>query len=409
MKYSAVTAVWWAATRCFAASESWIQARDDTVELLDAAATTPSFRRRTNRRGRRLLCLGIFRDCDEDNKDDEAANITSTGSNSTNEEDSGNGSSLLGNIDLCLGIFRDCNETESDSEPDNGSSEGNGTAPTKAPTKAPTDSGSGGNNEEDNDSSSGNSDSPNCDESSRRGIFGGRPLFGECGIITEFVSDIFGNIFNGTDTNGDGDDFQFEFNGSDKGPFGLGLLPEGGLLWRVWNGDGDLPIIEAIMQAFHRDTQSLTSNFLEDWSESAVVTNDTCVEDAAAPECLDVLGQPGFWVCRTLTDPFTGIPNSKNVCIGKGAFLPSNDKCGCCSAAASSSPGNATATNATAVCPAPCPCQCDLVGDVDPGVWISAKAGGDTSPSNRCVDPRWAASITSRFERIQCLTECPSA
>jgi hypothetical protein len=322
-------------------------------------------------RRRSLFCLGLFRNCsDEGNGGD-----SNSGNNTNDSVGGGAGGININTDDFCLGIFRSCDDG-------NITSDGNRT---------------------------------NCSDV-KGGIFGGRPLFGECGIVSEVLfggSDGVGGILNGTDTNGDGkiDSYEFNFGGnsSDKGPFGLGLLPEGGLLWRLFNRNDDLSFIQAIMNEFQDGTNPFSFGFLEDWSDSAVTSNKTCVNADSAPACFDASGDDGFWVCRTLSDPYTGVASSKTLCIGEGSFLEKNDVCGCCSAAGNSSNGTATSP----VCPKPCPCTCDLDGTGD-GVWIltdlnvlNLENATDLNVK-RCVDPRFAVSATSSFQCIGCLEECPT-
>lgn len=328
----------------------------------------------SSQRSRNLFCLGIFRDCEDEGQEDDSTN----GSNTTVDDsvEGGAGGININTDDFCLGIFRSCDDK-------------NGTR------------------------SDGNS--TDCSEATG-GIFGGRPLFGECGIISELLfggSDGEGGILNGTDTDGDGDidsyEFNFGGNSSDKGPFGLGLLPEGGLLWRLFNRDDDLSFIEAIMNEFDDGTNPFSFGFLEDWSESAVTSNKTCVNADSAPACFDASGSDGFWVCRTLTDPYTGVPSSKTLCIGDGSFLEKNDVCGCCSVSDVATNSSATSP----VCPESCPCSCDLEETGD-GVWIltdlnilNLENATDLNVK-RCVDPRWAVSATGSFQRISCLEVCPT-
>jgi hypothetical protein len=340
-----------------------------------ASSSSSSVRQRTSdpiQRGRSLLCLGLFRNC-SDNGDDNS----DSGNNSTDGSVGGGAGGInINTDDFCLGIFRSCDDSNSTQNDEN---------------------------------------KTDCSEV-KGGIFGGRPLFGECGIISDLLfggSDGEGGILNGTDTDGDGniDSYEFNFGGnsSDKGPFGLGLLPEGGLLWRIFNKDDNLSFIEAIMNEFEDGTNPFSFGFLEDWSDSAVTSNKTCVNANSAPACFDASGNDGFWVCRTLSDPYTGVPGSKTLCIGEGSFLEKNDVCGCCSAADASS--NSTATSP--VCPKPCPCTCDLDGTGD-GVWIltdlnvlNLENATDLN-TKRCVDPRFAVSATESFQRIGCLEKCPT-
>ena len=332
----------------------------DATEL--SSSSSNSVRQRSNRpkqRSRSLLCLGILRDCEEEEEEDDGSGLVDDNNNNSTNDDVGGGAGNrdFNNGGFCLGIFREC----------------------------------------DNNSTVSNA---NCSEATG-GIFGGRPLFGECGIISQLLGGI-----NGTDTDGDGEiDFEFGTNSSDKGPFGLGLLPEGGLLWRLFNTEDDLSFIEAIMTEFDEGTNPFAFGFIEDWSESAVTSNKTCVNADTSPACFDSTGNDGFWVCRTLSDPYTGEPGSKTLCIGEGSFLEKNDVCGCCPAP------NSTAT--TPVCPAQCPCTCDL-DETGDGVWVTTNLNSlhieNATDLNveRCVDPRWAVSATGSFERINCLEKCPT-
>lgn len=412
---SIVFAVW-----AFAATSIWIPlivAADaaprtrSSSDVVSASVLSP-----LRHRHRSLLCLGIFRDCDEE---DDSEEEDGEPEDTTNSTDGDGGGGLLDDIDLCLGIFRDCNKTtDSDQnnstadteDEDNSENSNNGTDIT-------------GNEEESENQSESNDNCSNVDT----GIFGRRPLLGECGILTELISNLFGSFGENSDDNEDGIVGEINLGGSDEGgPFGLGLLPEGGLLWKVWNRDGDDSLIGSLTKSFDQNTQPFTSSFLQDWSETAVTSNDTCVDDVATvPECFDAQGDAGFWVCRTLTNPYTGIADNQNVCIGTGSFLVNNDNCGCC-LNESTSTANGTTTAAAPVCPAPCPCQCDLEGNGEEedgvasgtGVWVTADFGdvfgldeGSTTTNtriNRCVDSRWAVSVTSRLDQITCLEECPT-
>jgi hypothetical protein len=319
-------------------------------------------------RRRSLLCLGIFRDCDDGENDSGASDgdveDDNDGGNNSTDVGVGAGTADIFNDDWCLGIFRDC------------------------------------------DIDSNTTTSSNCSDANG-GIFGGRPPFGDCGIITELLFGSENGILKGTDTDGDGlnDQFSFGSNSSDKGPFGFGLLPEGAFLYKIFNRDDDKTTLEAIVDVFDDGTDAFSFGFIEDWSNSAVTTNQTCVNEDDAPACFDATGNDGFWVCRTLTDPYTAEPTSKSVCIGTGSFLEGNDACGCCS----------STTNGTAspTCPAPCPCTCDRDG-TDDGVWINTDLNvleiENATDFNirKCVDPRWAVSAVNGFGRITCLEDCPS-
>ena len=343
-------------------------ATDTTSGLLrqsqsDISQLNPPLRQRQQRRS--LICFGIFRDCDDDEDENEGGDDRGEdieGSNSTNGG-SGDGSEEgLDSDDWCFGIFRDC---DSNSATNSSCSEADG------------------------------------------GLFGGRPLFGDCGFITELLFGSENGILNGTDTDGDGldDQFNFGFNSSDKGPFGFGLLPEGGFLHKIFNRDDDKTILEALVEVFDDGTDAFSFGFIEDWSESAVTTNQTCTNEDDAPACFDATGNDGFWVCRTLTDPYTAQPSSKSVCIGTGSFLDGNDACGCC-------PLTTNSTSAP-TCPKQCPCVCDLEGTGD-GVWINTDLNvlniENATDLNikKCVDPRWAISGINGFGRIVCLEECPT-
>ena len=332
-----------------------------SVAQRDDIDTNESGRLRRQRRG--LICFGIFRDCDDsdnDNEEGEDSNSTDVGAGAGSEE--------LDSDDWCLGLFRDC----------------------------------GSSNNNNNDGSP-----TNCSEATN-GIFGGRPLFGECGVINEILFGSDNGVLNGTDTDGDGfyDEFYFGSNSSDKGPFGFGLLPESGFLYEIFNTDDDKTIIEALVNVFDEGTDGFAFGFIEDWSESAVTTNQTCVNADNAPACFDATGNDGFWVCRTLTDPYTAQPSSKSVCIGAGAFLDGNDACGCC-------PSTTNGTSAASTCPDQCPCVCDRDG-VGDGVWIMTDLNvlniENTTDLNiqNCVDPRLAISATNGFGSISCVEECPA-
>ena len=140
--------------------------------------------------------------------------------------------------------------------------------------------------------------------------------------------------------------------------------------------------------------------FIEDWSESAVTTNQTCVNADNAPACFDATGNDGFWVCRTLTDPYTAQPSSKSVCIGAGAFLDGNDACGCC-------PSTTNGSSTAPTCPDQCPCVCDRDGVGDDVRILNIENTTDLNIQN-CVDPRLAISATNGFGSISCVEECPT-
>jgi len=230
------------------------------------------------------------------------------------------------------------------------------------------------------------------------GILGGRPWFGECGIIAEFLGGVFNDtsdaiddLFNGTADGGVLIDFD---NPND--PF-TQLFAEGGLLFDIFNSNSDVNLWQTILESFQDTTDKFAFGFIEDWAESATVANETTC-NTTTPECFDQYGNEGFWVCRTLFDPFSGLPGSRSVCIGEGAFLDGNDSCDCCEEGEPAVP----------TCPEPCPCPCDLDNDgVIDGVWITSEIGlGAGIASERCVDPKWAVSTVSRFSGINCLETC---
>lgn len=134
-------------------------------------------------------------------------------------------------------------------------------------------------------------------------------------------------------------------------------------------------------------------------------SNQTCVNDDEAPECLDRAGNEGFWVCRTITDPFTEEPVSESVCIGAGWFLDDNDECGCCP--------STDGTSDEPTCPDPCPCACDLEGTGD-GVWVTtdwimADMENATDANHQiCIDSRVAISVANGFGPMSCVEECPT-
>jgi hypothetical protein len=146
----------------------------------------------------------------------------------------------------------------------------------------------------------------------------------------------------------------------------------------------------------HGDNMSFAFRFFKEWSGSIKTSSKTCMNADSAPACFKASGSDIFWVCRTLTDPYSGVPSSKTLCTGEGSFLEENDACGCCSD----------------MCPKPCPCDLEGTGD---GVWIVMEKPVELPLENiteingqRCVDPRWAVSATASFPHISCLNECPT-
>jgi hypothetical protein len=233
------------------------------------------------------------------------------------------------------------------------------------------------------------------DEEPRR--FFGQHIFGPDGF--------FGSLFGNTDGNSTDDNYGGG-NGTDDGedlggPFGFGILPEGGLLSQVINRDDDTTFIEALRDAFTNSTQQYSSGYLEDWYNSVNLTDTVCNNtESGAPECLAANGQTGFFVSRTLFNPFTGEPSSDPVCITEGYFMENVDSCECSVPEGEIEP----------VCPEVCPCACDFL-EIDDGVLIKYNATwfSPTEEVQQCVSQSWATSVTTGVlsEKVFCVSECP--
>jgi hypothetical protein len=323
-----------------------------------AAITTPQAQERSllRRGSRALFCLFDW-DCEDDEE------------------------GLIGDFKFpCLGIFEDCEDDKNRTA----------TAPknsTATPKPTPT--------------------SPvlvNYTRCNNRtdGIFGGRPLFGGCGVLTEFVD----SLFNTTDSNGDGvvdgvtigNPTEADNVVTDEDLF-LRLFPEGSLLWEIFNEEDDEEFVESVLGAFREVTDLFNNGFVDDWEKSVAFTNNTCPKNVTTavvePVCLNLRGGQGFWVCRTLYDPFSGVASNQSVCIDKGEYLAKNDQCGCCGAS----------------CPQSCPCKCNLSGSggTNNGVLVTNYLfDTDISFGNRCVTPEFATAAVSRYGgNIECLDKCP--
>lgn len=251
-------------------------------------------------------------------------------------------------------------------------------------------------------------------------------LGGFLGNITDAITNITDGLFSNHDTMGDG-----LFNGSLFGSNGslfnhndtlLGDLlgnfnfTNGGVFDVIFNGtDGGIfdwlfnsttddsnnvtTIINSLFDALKNITNKIPqppqfNGFLSEWEADAVVSKTkTCQNAASAPECYDPLGQEGFWVCRTLSNPFTGTPSSKDVCISKGQFLSNNDECGCCIRVGETVP----------TCPKVCECTCKLNGNAK-GVLVNVTTVfGNTT---MCVDTRWAVSSVDNNDLLTCDDSC---
>lgn len=123
------------------------------------------------------------------------------------------------------------------------------------------------------------------------------------------------------------------------------------------------------------------------------------------PECILGNDVRGSWICRTLYDVVTGIPNTFSACIDQEHYL-STDTCGCCHKK----------------CPNPCICKCDLMEINDQqGVYVMNLLSMDIIESNnnnttnsttknlKCVDPYHSYQYISGpgFGRQPiCYTDC---
>lgn len=131
------------------------------------------------------------------------------------------------------------------------------------------------------------------------GILGGRPWFGDCGVIAEFLGEVFNStsvaideLRNGTDDN---ETFAFvDFDNPDS-PFS-GLFAEGSLLFEIFNSNSDVNLWQSILESFQGTTDNFAYGFLEEWADSAKSTNQTCLLNATSytqPECFDQYGEDG--------------------------------------------------------------------------------------------------------------------
>ena len=298
------------------------------------------------------------------------------------------------------------------------------------------------------------------------GLFGGRPIFGDCGYVTEVVDGVVGS----TDTDGDGrtdavqldlpDSIEEFFAGGDddddetdagngtstrsssttttpKSHGWLQLFPEGSLMWDIFGPEADANstanataevtgFLDNAIDTLFGDRDGFLEpslQFSSDWEPTygngtclalpnttnagTVVGNNTSTTPPVASmeynACRTTLGRDGFYVCRTLYNPYTGIPQDKTLCIDHGEnededqqqqnrkrMMVPNDACGCCDG----------------VCPEDlieeqCQCRCDLNGINDGLLIVSNRLA-----SSKCVSREDGIATVGQQLDVQCSTAC---
>jgi hypothetical protein len=140
-----------------------------------------------------------------------------------------------------------------------------------------------------------------------------------------------------------------------------------------------------------------TVDFIEKFNEEAglrqveIVDLSDCPVIVNEPLCAyNANGNLGKWVCRTMFSPITGEKTpEQSICADPQRALVT-DQCGCCNG----------------VCPeSPCRCPCDLREDGDSkGIRMTVER--DMNTTERCVSPKNAIKLTTRYEAFQCIDEC---
>ena len=129
-------------------------------------------------------------------------------------------------------------------------------------------------------------------------------------------------------------------------------------------------------------------------NKGARVENNCTVipEDPACP--FNRNGDPGVWVCRTITNPDNEEETETFSACASPEFRRETDTCGCC-------PDDAG-------CPMPCTCPCELDGVVDGGVLVDImfpfadSEDEDESMSSVCLDPDMAYRKVSKSPSVTC-------
>ena len=124
------------------------------------------------------------------------------------------------------------------------------------------------------------------------------------------------------------------------------------------------------------------------------VENDCTVipEDPVCP--FNREGDPGVWVCRTITNPDNEEETETFSACANPEFRRETDTCGCC-------PGEDG-------CPMPCTCPCELDGVVDGGVLVDIMSPFDSDEeddepmSGVCLDPEMAYRKVSKNPSVTC-------
>ena len=261
------------------------------------------------------------------------------------------------------------------------------------------------------DPSAQNRDYTGC-ENRTDGFFGGRPLIGECGYITEFVD----QWIEPEDTDGDGEFDRIIFNNVLEGrvnadgsvssrvpPSWLQIFPRDSLMWEIFGPEGtfDESVIDrAIGSIFGEEStfgRIVVAPFALDWEPT--FTNATCPVNtvgvpaaASTPTCMTSRRSDGVYVCRTLYNPYTAEADSRTICMGPNEqLLASNDVCGCCGG----------------ICPEvvveeECQCRCNLNG-INDGLSITSNGFGES-----CVTKENAVATIGQFD-VACSNACPQA
>eukprot|EP00980_Cylindrotheca_fusiformis_P014973 scaffold4099_cov98-Cylindrotheca_fusiformis.AAC.2 len=143
----------------------------------------------------------------------------------------------------------------------------------------------------------------------------------------------------------------------------------------------------------------------------ATTTSKTCssASSGSAIECRRQ-GQPGFFVCRTITDPITGVSQNKSVCVEEGQVWE-GDTCGCCGDDDEACDNNdAGETQAELACdqdPSTA-CTCKLKND-QPGNFVCRALfhpfDGELRLRTFCADTKKSPSWV--FDTCGCCGDCP--
>jgi hypothetical protein len=103
-------------------------------------------------------------------------------------------------------------------------------------------------------------------------------------------------------------------------------------------------------------------------------------------------GDLGVWVCRSLTNPFTGESQSLSVCADSNHTIVAVDKCGCCGGS----------------CPQVCECTCTTpFGDEGVRVAMIGTMMGEVAAIEVCMDSKFAVGLIGASGDVaRCVTNC---